>query len=221
MDRTDCGCGEPSADDWADALTPDAREREAIRRAEAEGWIRQELAERLTDRDALARRIHSLPGSGGDDATRVPEVMAAYYRRAGRALPAASAAATHARRGDDADHAGGVGAGRSAARRGLGGDAVAAGTVPRCGPAAAPSSASPRSEGWEVPLWQPRVEIYLDVSGSMPDPRLTRNAMTLAAQILRHRGHPRRRLGAGRRCTRERPCPSGSGAGPKRSCRGS
>ncbi len=40
------------------------------------------------------------------------------------------------------------------------------------------------SEGWEVPLWQPRVEIYLDVSGSMPDPRVTRNAMTLAAQIL-------------------------------------
>jgi hypothetical protein len=40
------------------------------------------------------------------------------------------------------------------------------------------------AEGWEVPLWQPRVEIYLDVSGSMPDPRQTRNAMTLAAQIL-------------------------------------
>jgi hypothetical protein len=40
------------------------------------------------------------------------------------------------------------------------------------------------AEGWEVPLWQPRVEVYLDVSGSMPDPRTTRNAMTLAAQIL-------------------------------------
>jgi hypothetical protein len=35
-----------------------------------------------------------------------------------------------------------------------------------------------------VPLWQPRIEIYLDVSGSMPDPRQTRNALTLAAQIL-------------------------------------
>src|SRR5205814_6134607 len=77
----DCGCGEPSADDWADALTPDAREREAIRRAEAEGWIRKELAERMSDRDTLARRISTLPGVGGDDATRVPEVMAAYYRR--------------------------------------------------------------------------------------------------------------------------------------------
>ncbi len=40
------------------------------------------------------------------------------------------------------------------------------------------------AEGWEVPLWQPRVEVYLDVSGSMPDPRRTRNAMTLAAQVL-------------------------------------
>ena len=39
-------------------------------------------------------------------------------------------------------------------------------------------------EGPDVPLWQPRIEIYLDVSGSMPDPRTTRNAMTLAAQIL-------------------------------------
>lgn len=39
-------------------------------------------------------------------------------------------------------------------------------------------------EGHDVPLWQPRVEIYLDVSGSMPDPRTTRNAMTLAAMIL-------------------------------------
>ncbi len=39
-------------------------------------------------------------------------------------------------------------------------------------------------EGHDVPLWQPRIEIYLDVSGSMPDPRTTRNAMTLAALIL-------------------------------------
>ena len=35
-----CGCGEPSPDDWADALTPDAREREAIRRAATKGGSR-------------------------------------------------------------------------------------------------------------------------------------------------------------------------------------
>jgi hypothetical protein len=33
-------------------------------------------------------------------------------------------------------------------------------------------------------MWQPRMEIYLDVSGSMPNPCLALNAMTLAAQIL-------------------------------------
>ncbi|MDF1667341.1 MAG: hypothetical protein P1V97_36685, partial [Planctomycetota bacterium] len=39
-------------------------------------------------------------------------------------------------------------------------------------------------EGHDVSYWRPRLEIYLDVSGSMPDPRRSRNAMTLAAQIL-------------------------------------
>ena len=39
-------------------------------------------------------------------------------------------------------------------------------------------------EGLEAPLWQPRIEIYLDVSGSMPNPCFAINAMTLAAQIL-------------------------------------
>jgi hypothetical protein len=39
-------------------------------------------------------------------------------------------------------------------------------------------------EGYDLPMWQPRMEIYLDVSGSMPNPCLAINAMTLAAQIL-------------------------------------
>jgi hypothetical protein len=81
LDPYACGHGEPSADDWAEALTPDAREREAIRRALAKGWISRDLAERLSDRDALARRIAGLPGADSLDATLVPEVMAAYYRR--------------------------------------------------------------------------------------------------------------------------------------------
>lgn len=178
-----CGCGEPSPEDWADALTPDGREREAIRRARAEGWIREEVAKRLTDRDALARRIHGLPGSTGDDATRVPEVMAAYYRReAERYLL------------------------RPPPQRRLG-EATTPTTLEEWEPGDSPrdidwittltqrgpdfGAAQPLKrqyvaevEGWDVPLWQPRVEVYLDVSGSMPDPRRTRNAMTLAAQIL-------------------------------------
>ena len=33
-------------------------------------------------------------------------------------------------------------------------------------------------EGLEAPLRQPRMEIYLDVSGSMPNPCFAINAMT-------------------------------------------
>jgi hypothetical protein len=178
-----CGIGEPSADDWADALTPDAREREAIRRARAEGWVSKEVADRLTDRDALDRRIWSVPGSDDADATRVPEVMAAYYRRQAeryllrpppqRRLGEATTPTTldEWEPGDpprDIDWL------LTLLQRG-----------PRLG-AALPLKRHrvAEAEGWEVPLWQPRVEVYLDVSGSMPDPRFTRNAMTLAAQIL-------------------------------------
>jgi hypothetical protein len=39
-------------------------------------------------------------------------------------------------------------------------------------------------EGRGAHAWEGRTEIYLDVSGSMPDPKRALNAMTLAAQIL-------------------------------------
>jgi hypothetical protein len=179
----DCGCGEPSPDDWAEALTPDARELEAIRRAEAEAWIRKELLERMRDRDALARRIYSLPGIGGDDATRVPEVMAAYYRRQAeryllRPPPqlrmGEATTPTTLEEWEPGDPLRDIDWPATLSQRG-----------PLLG-AAQPlvRQRVAEAEGWEVPLWQPRIEIYLDVSGSMPDPRVTRNAMTLAAQIL-------------------------------------
>jgi hypothetical protein len=183
LDPYACGCGEPSAEDWAEALTPDAREREAIRRAERAGWIRKEVAERMTDRDALARRIATLPGSRTADATRVPEVMAAYYRRQAeryllrpppqRAWGEATTPTTleEWEPGEPLR------------------DVDWAATITQRGPLLGAAQPLRRqrvaeAEGWEVPLWQPRVEVYLDVSGSMPDPRVTRNAMTLAAQIL-------------------------------------
>src|SRR5262249_23938035 len=75
-----CGGGDPSPDDWADALRPDAAEREAIERAIAEGWFSEDQKERLAGLGNLEERIHSIPGSGTADASRVPEVMAAYYR---------------------------------------------------------------------------------------------------------------------------------------------
>jgi hypothetical protein len=182
-DPNQCGRGDPSTDDWADALVPSAREEEAIRRALEEGWITEEQGGRMTGENGLETRILGLPGQGTDDAEKVPEIMAAYYRQqAERYLV------------------------RPPPQRTLGeaivpttldewepGDAVRdidwLGTLVQRGPILGSAQPLRRAriaefEGQDVPLWQPRVEIYLDVSGSMPDPRSTRNAMTLAAVIL-------------------------------------
>jgi hypothetical protein len=182
-DPYSCGCGEPSPDDWADALTPDAREREAIRRARNEGWISEQTADRMTDNEASDRRVATLPGFGDHDQTRVPEVMAAYYRQQAERFFLKPPPQLRI------------------------GEATTPSTIEEWEPGDAPrdidwnatllqrgallGAAMPlkrqkvaEAEGWEVPLWQPRVEVYLDVSGSMPDPRVTRNAMTLAAQVL-------------------------------------
>jgi hypothetical protein len=182
-DPQDCCKDEPRPEDWAEALTPGAREKEAVRRALAEGWLDKENADRLVGDKSRERRIASLPGQGQANAEAVPEIMAAYYRQEaeryllrppdrlhlgeavvpttleewelGDALPAVDWLATLALRGD-----------RLGAVLPLKRERIA------------------DYEGLDVPLWQPRVEIYLDVSGSMPDPRTTLNAMTLAAQIL-------------------------------------
>lgn len=178
-----CGSGEPSADDWADALTLDARELEAIRRAIAEGWITAEIGDLLNSRDAIAVRILGLPGQGKADAEIVPEIMAAYYRQQAekyllkpppqRTLGEAVVPTTL----DDWEPGDAV--------RDIDWLATLLGRGPTLG-AVQPQKRVrvAEMEGYDVPFWQPRIEIYLDVSGSMPDPRTTRNAMTLAAQIL-------------------------------------
>jgi hypothetical protein len=178
-----CGCGEPTADDWADAITPDARELEAIRRAKREGWISEQAAQRMTDEEACDRRVATLPGFDQFDRSRVPEVMAAYYRqqaeryflrpppqlRVGEATTPSTI-----EEWEQGDATRDIDWPSTLLQRGeLLGSAM---------PLKRQKVAE--AEGWEVPLWQPRVEIYLDVSGSMPDPRVTRNAMTLAAQVL-------------------------------------
>lgn len=178
-----CNCGDPSAEDWADALTPDAREREAVGRALAEGWLARQTAERMTDAQATDRRVAALPGQGEADSARVPEVMAAYYRQQAERFLVAPPA--QERTGEsttpttiddwtEGDAVRDIDWGATLLQRGESLGAVQ--------PLKRHSVAE--SEGWEVPLWQPRVEVYLDVSGSMPDPRRTRNAMTLAAQVL-------------------------------------
>ncbi len=175
-----CNHGDPGDDDWARALTPSALEREALRRALAEGWLREEQAERLEE---LERRIFSLPGQGTADASRVPDIMAAWYRQQAerylvRPPPQPSlgegVVATTLEEWEPGDPVRDIDWLTTLLQRGevLG----VASPVRR--------QRIAEVEGWEVPLWQPRLEIYLDVSGSMPDPRRTRNAMTLASQIL-------------------------------------
>lgn len=178
-----CGCAAPTADEWADALTPTAREREAVARAIAEGWITPAQGDRLVGPDALSVRILGLPGQGGEDAEQVPEIMAAYYRQQaekyvftppsqqtmGEAL-----VPTTLEDWEPGDPA-----------RDIDWLATLLGRGRELGPAMpVKRSLVAEYEGPDVPLWQPRIEVYLDVSGSMPDPRTTRNAMTLAAQIL-------------------------------------
>jgi hypothetical protein len=183
IDPYSCGGGEPSPDDWADALVPDGREREAIRRARDEGWISSEIADRMNDRETMERRAAALPGANDSDATRVPEVMAAYYRQqAERYLlqpppQLRIGEATTPTTLDDwepDDPVRDIDWTATLLQRG----AMLGAALPL------KRLRVSEAEGWEVPFWQPRVEIYLDVSGSMPDPRTTRNAMTLAAQIL-------------------------------------
>ncbi len=182
-DPYDCLYGEPGPEDWADALLPDAREREAVRRAVAEGWLKEAEGNRITGPDALRRRIASLPGQGTQDASAVPEVMAAYYRQeAERYLLRPPNVATLGEAvvpttledwepGDPVQEIDWL-----ATLTSRGGQLGAVAPMRRTRIA--------EVEGYDVPFWQPRIEIYLDVSGSMPDPRWSHNAMTLAAQIL-------------------------------------
>jgi hypothetical protein len=180
---TDCLEGEPSAEDWAEALVPQPGEKEAIRRALAEGWLPSEVADKLKNQN-LEERIAALPGSlGGGRAELVTSIMAAHYRReAERWLfrpPAVRVQAdelvpTTLEEWDPGDPVAAIDWVATLLQRGekLG--------------AAMPllRERIADEEGRGAPAWEGRTEIYLDVSGSMPDPKRALNAMTLAAQIL-------------------------------------
>lgn len=175
-----CQQDQPTPEDWADALFPNAREKQAIDKAVEKGWISKEDAESITDLD---KRISSLPGVFNNNADQVPEIMAAYYRReADRYLvcpPSTSIQGeaivpTTLEEWEPGENTRDIDWLASYIQRG-----ESLGT-------ALPFKRHQISEteGFEEPFWRPKMEIYLDVSGSMPDPRCTRNAMTLAAQIL-------------------------------------
>ncbi|MBI3099238.1 MAG: hypothetical protein HYY93_13510 [Planctomycetes bacterium] len=184
--------GEPSPDDYADAIVPSPAEEAAVERALKEGWIPEGKARDLTGQDSEQDRISTLPGVLGGDARALPKVMAAHYRRL--AEPYLMVPPPEKRLGEP----------------------IVPTTLEEWEPGEPlrdidwPATISQRGDryGAALPLrreredteegvaerpWRARIEIYLDVSGSMPDPKTVINAMTLAAQILalsalRHRG---------------------------------
>lgn len=179
-----CHCAaEPSDADWAAALSPSALEEEALGRARAEGWLSEDQLRRLDANEPFERRIQGLPGQLSGAADSVPQIMAAWYRaEAERWLVSPP---PQRRLGEAVVP--------STLLDWEPGDPVSSTdwneTLRERGPiwgAGAPLKREPIAdhEGLEVELWHPRIELYLDVSGSMPDPRISKNAMTLAALIL-------------------------------------
>ena len=178
-----CHADEPTPEDWAEALVPTGRERAAIEKAVAEGWLSTEDAEKLAGKDALQRRIAGLPGMQSGNADCVPEIMAAYYRR--EAEKYLIDPPTEKILGDAIVP--------TAIEEWQSGDPVNEidwlQTFLNGGPELGAAQPLKREriadiEGYEKPIWRPFIEVYLDVSGSMPDPRCTVNAMTLASLIL-------------------------------------
>lgn len=178
-----CGSDAPTPGDWADALTPTPAEIQAIERAAQAGWFAQDQADRLREISELEERIASLPGFGTDNAALIPEVMAAHYRglaerhlvkppplpRLGEAI-----VPTTLEEWEISDPVTEIDWLATLSARGA--------DLGTAQPLKRPKVAE--LEGYDVRLWQPRMEIYLDVSGSMPNPIFHLNAMTLAAQIL-------------------------------------
>jgi hypothetical protein len=178
-----CGRGEPTADEWAEAVTPSAAELDAIRRALKDHWFEKDQAKRLVRNNRAETRIAGLPGFGTDAAAEVPEIMAAYYRQQ---------AENHLVRPPPQRRLGELQVPTTLEDWELGDplrDIDWTATLMLRGRDLGGALPLKRvkvaeEEGLEAPLWQPRMEIYLDVSGSMPNPCFAINAMTLAALIL-------------------------------------
>jgi hypothetical protein len=178
-----CGGGDPTSDEWAEAVTPSAAELDAIRRALKEKWFEEDQAQRVEQNNRAENRIAGLPGFGTPNAALVPEIMAAFYRQQ---------AEQYLLRPPPQRRLGELQVPTTLEEWELGDptrDIDWTSTLILRGPELGGALPLKRvkvaeEEGLEAPLWQPRMEIYLDVSGSMPNPCLAINAMTLAALIL-------------------------------------
>lgn len=171
----------PSAGDYADALGRSAQEKDAIDRAIREGWLEKE---KVPDAAASERaRAASLPGVLAGEPKKLAEAMALHYRRlAERYLlkppkkvsqgdPIIPSTLSPWEIGDAPKEIDWLAS--------IGGGGVDYGVI------------APLKRDWidddpssATPDWRIRLEIYLDVSGSMPDPKTQMNPMTLAAQVL-------------------------------------
>lgn len=171
----------PSAGDYADALGRSGQESDAIERAIREGWLKKD---QVPDKAASERiRAASLPGVLAGEPKKLAEAMALHYRRLAEKYllkppkketkgdPIIPSTLSPWEIGDapkEIDWNATVGQG-----------GVEWGVI------------SPLKRDWiddepseDSPDWRVRLEIYLDVSGSMPDPKVQINPMTLAAQVL-------------------------------------
>jgi hypothetical protein len=178
-----CGRGEPTPDEWAEAVTPSAAELDAIRRALEEKWFESDQAERIEQNNRAENRIAGLPGFGTQNAAMVPEIMAAYYRQQAelflvRPPPQRRMGElqvpTTLEEWEVGDPTRDIDWTATLLLRGS--ELGKALPLKRIKVA--------EEEGLEAPFWQPRMELYLDVSGSMPNACVAINSMTLAALIL-------------------------------------
>jgi hypothetical protein len=180
--ETVCVEGELSAEDWAEALKALPDEKAAVRRAIVEGWFPADIGEKLEDQDT-ERRMKALPGRGDGDPRLLQEVMAAHYRREAErwlfspppaTIRAEELVPTTLEEWDPGEPVASIDWVATLLQRGE-----------RLG-AAMPllRERIADEEGQQVRAFEGRTEIYLDTSGSMPDPTQALNAMTLAAQIL-------------------------------------
>jgi hypothetical protein len=178
----DCMDGEPSAEDWAEALVPQAAEKDAVKRAIADGWFGAEEEKKLKKQD-LESRVASMPGTTRGRAELVTGVMAAHYRREAErwlfrpppsVIWADELVPTTLEEWEPGDPVASIDWVATLLQRG----AILGAAMPLL------RERIPDEEGRGAPTWEGRTEIYLDVSGSMPDPKRALNVMTLAAQIL-------------------------------------
>lgn len=168
---------EPAAEDWAAALSPTNQEKAALAHATQAGWIKPASSAS----QPLTQRIAQM--TSGRHSHQARQIMAAYYYQQaqrhllqpppqrqwgepiqptghedwllGDAVAKIDWLATFVQRGAELGQA-------QPLQRGLSAD----------------------REGGNIARAQPRIEIYLDTSGSMPDPCLALNTLTLAAQVL-------------------------------------